>query len=300
MKTVFGSLIVFSIFLGSCSNFGGSGGTIAFESYRNGEAEVYLMDSNGENQRNITNSEAYDGTPSWSLDGSQIAITSERNGNPEVHLIDIDSGEAVQVTDGKGFNVLPDWSPDDKTILFSSNRTYKRQLEGGELEIPGNTKIWTHDLESGEETRLTGGLGLDMFGSWSPDGESVVFMSARDANPEIYIQEPDRSAYNITNHESQDLNPSWSPDGLSVVFMSDRDGNMEIYLLNLGEEGDLINLTNHPANDGDPAWSPDGKQLAFTSDRDGNIEIYVMNVDGSGVVRLTNDPADDIHPSWQP
>ena len=123
MKTGFGSLIVFSILLSSCNSFGGSDGTIAFESYRDGEAEVYLMDSNGENQRNITNSEAYDGTPSWSLDGSQIAITSERNGNPEVHLIDIDSGEAVQVTDGKGFNVLPDWSPDDKAILFSSNRT---------------------------------------------------------------------------------------------------------------------------------------------------------------------------------
>ena len=123
MKMVPGFLVVSSIVLGSCGSFGGYEGTIAFESYRDGNAEVYLIDSNGENIRNITNNEAYDGTPSWCPDGSQLVITTERNGNPEVYTISADGAEVNQITDGGGFNVIPDWSPDGSHIMFSSNRS---------------------------------------------------------------------------------------------------------------------------------------------------------------------------------
>lgn len=295
-----GFLILAVLGLTGCSALGAPTGSIAFETYRDGNAEVYLMDESGENLLNLTDHEAYDGTPDWSPDGSQIAFTSEREGNPDIYIMDSKGGDLNRVTDGGGYNVVPAWSPDGSRILFSSNRTYRRIMDGGQLEIPGNTKLWTVDLASGEVERISSGFGLDIYGSWSPDSESVVFMSARDADPEIYIKEPDRGAFNITNHEALDLNPSWSPDGTKVAFMSDRTGNMEIYILDVAGDGELINISNHDANDGDPSWSPDGKKLVFTSDRDGNIEIYVMSADGSGVVRLTNDPADDIHPRWQP
>jgi TolB protein len=258
------------------------------------------MESDGSNLVNLTLNEAYDGTPTWSPDGLQIAFTSERNGNPDIFLMNADGTVPSQLTDGGGFNVIPDWSPDGSKILFVSNRTYELRLDGGRLEVPGNTKLWFVEIDGGRPDRLTTSLGMDIYGSWSPDGESVVFMSVRDDNPEIYLLRPDKFEENLTNSPARDLNPEWSPDGTKILFMSDRDGNMEIYMMDMESEGAITNLTNHPSNDGDPAWSPDGTKIVFTSDRDENIEIYIMDADGSNPQRLTDDPADDIHPHWQP
>lgn len=272
---------------------------IAFESYRDGNAEVYLIDEDGGSPVNLTNNPAYDGTPDWSPDGSQIAFTSERGGSPDVFIMGVDGSEPTRLTDGSGFNTVPAWSPDGSRILFVSNRTYNVNMEGGYIEIPGNAKLWVMDLSGGNPERLTSQMGLDQYGSWSPDGTEIVYMSVRDGNPEIYRKRADNFEENLTNSPANDLNPDWSPDGTKVAFMSDRDGNLEIYVLDL-ERGELTNLTQSPANEGDPDWSPDGSKIAFTSDRDGNIEIYVMNADGSDQTRVTENPAKDFHPHWQP
>jgi len=272
---------------------------LAFESYRDGNAEIYLIDENGENPVNLTQNPAYDGMPAWSPDGQYLAFVSERDGNPDLHILDLKTNEVVRVTNGGGFNVDPAWSPDGKRLLFLSNRTYRVPQEGGSLEVNANPKLWTILVEGVGAKRMTSELGLDMFGDWSPEGDRIVFMSTRDANEEIYLRHPDGTEENLTHHPASDTNPAFSPDGKRVAFMSDREGNMEIYVLDL-ETGELTNITNNPAQDGDPAWSPDGKRIAFISDRDGNIEVYIMNADGSDVRRVTHNPADDIHPQWRP
>ncbi|NOX61077.1 MAG: hypothetical protein GXP42_03900 [Chloroflexi bacterium] len=284
--------------LTACQSFGAKE-QIAFESYRDGNAEIYMVDEDGENLVNLTQNPAYDGMPSWSPDGQRLAFASEREGNPDIHILDIESGEVVRVTNGGGFNVDPAWSPDGAKLLFLSNRTYRVPGQGGSLEVQANPKLWTVNVDGVGAKRMTSELGLDMFGDWSPDGRLIVFMSTRDANEEIYLRRADGSEENLTNHPARDTNPAFSPDGRRVAFMSDRDGNMEIYVLDL-ESRELINITNNPAEDGDPAWSPDGSRIAFISDRDGNIEVYIMDADGSNVKRLTNNPADDIHPQWRP
>lgn len=297
--TVFGMVMLtgFALVLAGCQ--AGPRGKIAFESYRDGNAEVYLMDANGANLVNMTNNPAYDGTPNWSPDGRQIAFTSERLGNPEIFVMGADGSNPYAITDGQGYNVVPAWSPDGTQILFASNRTYRIDAEGGYTEVPGNTKLWVMGADGSNPQKQTTHLGLDLYGAWSPDGQSIVFMSVRDGDPEIYLRRPDGFEVNLTNDPANDLNPDWSPDGKTIAFMSDREGNQEIYLLDL-ESGTLTNISQNPANDGDPAWSPDGAFIAFTSDRDGNVEIYVMEADGSNQRRLTNNLADDFHPQWQP
>ncbi len=273
---------------------------IAFESYRDGKADVYIMDVDGENPMRLTNDPAYDGVPSWSPDGQRLAFTSERNGNADIFVMDADGSNIEQITEGDGaFNVVPAWSPDGSKIAFVSNRNYSESQQGGSLEVEANAKIWSMTPAGAQAERLTSRLGLDMFASWSPDSKSLVYMSVRDNNPEIYMLTPESIEVNLTNDPGRDTYPKWSPDGKHIAFMSDREGNMEIYIMNL-EDRSIENITQHPAEDGDPAWSPDGSQIAFISDRDDNVEIYVMNADGSDVRRITNDPADDTKPAWQP
>lgn len=273
---------------------------LVFESYRDGNAEVYVINLDGSGAVNLTQNDAYDGTPSVAPDGLSIAFTSERAGSADIFIMDSDGDNVRQLTEGGGNNTIPAWAPDGQRILFVSNRTYNIDVQGGHIEVPGNSKIWVMNADGSNPSRITQMLGLDMFGTWSPDGLEIAFMSVRDGNPEIYRIREGGAGQNLTNDPANDMNPSWSPDRAMLAFMSDRSGDSEIYLLDL-ETDELINITNAPeSNESDPAWSPDGEKLAFISDRDGNIEVYVMNADGSNWVRVTNNPAKDLHPEWLP
>jgi len=272
-------------------------GKIIFESYRDGNAEVYMMDEDGSNLVNLTNNPAYDGAPAWSPDGQQIAFTSERDGAANIYVMDADGTNVVRLTDEGGNSAVPAWSPDGSRIAFLSDRTYKMPGEGGYTEVEANSKIWVMNADGSGATRVTRMLGLDMFPSWSPDSRQLVFMSVRDSSPEIYLLRADNIEVNLTQHPAADMNPEWSPDGSKIAFMSDRAGNMDVFVMDT-QGGSIVNLTNQPGNEGDPAWSPDGSKIAFISDRDGNTEIYVMDADGSDQRRLTNNPARDQHPAW--
>ncbi|MFQ5342262.1 MAG: DPP IV N-terminal domain-containing protein [Anaerolineae bacterium] len=272
-------------------------GKIIFESYRDGNAEVYTMDEDGSNLVNLTNHPAYDGAPAWSPDGQQIAFTSERDGAANIYVMDADGTNVARLTDEGGNSAVPAWSPDGSRIAFLSDRTYKMPGEGGYTEVEANSKIWVMNADGSGATRVTRMLGLDMFPSWAPDSRQLVYMSVRDSSPEIYLLRADNIEVNLTQHPAADMNPEWSPDGSKIAFMSDRAGNMDVFVMDT-QGGSIVNLTNQPGNDGDPTWSPDGSKIAFISDRDGNTEIYVMNADGSDQRRLTNDSARDQHPAW--
>ncbi len=127
---------------------------------------------------------------------------------------------------------------------------------------------------------------------------SIAFVSDRDGNPEIYVQNSaDGSVTRLTNDPAADLQPAWSPDGGRLAFTTTRNGNSEIYLMN-ADGSNLFNLSNNPGEDQYPTWSPDGQWIAFSSTRDGNWDIFVASLDGAVQTNLTNNPSEDRHPTW--
>ena len=72
--------------------------------------------------RRLTNHDAWDGSPSWSPDGTQIAFESHRDGNGEIYVMDADGNNLRRLTSHSAGDRSPSWSPDGTQITFQSNR----------------------------------------------------------------------------------------------------------------------------------------------------------------------------------
>ena len=119
---------------------------IAFVSQRDGNAEIYVMDADGGNLRNLTNHPGGDWSPSWSPDGKRIAFVSQRDGNAEIYVMDADGGNPQNLTNNPGRDSSPSWSPDGKRIAFHSDRDNDRDH---------NIEIYVMDADGQNEQRLT-------------------------------------------------------------------------------------------------------------------------------------------------
>ena len=237
---------------------------IAFESYRDDNWEIYVMESDGTNLHRLTDHPAPDRSPSWSPDGRYIAFESYRDDDWEIYVMESDGSNPRRLTDHPTPDGSPSWSPDGRHIAFESNGIYVMESDGS------------------NPRRLTDHPTPDGSPSWSPDGRhiafesDVAFESDRGDNREVYVMESDGSnPRRLTDSPTFDGSPSWSPDGRYIAFESTRHGNREVYVM----ESDGSNprrLTDHPTPDGSPSWSPDGRHIAFHSGRHGNGEIYVI------------------------
>jgi Tol biopolymer transport system component/predicted Ser/Thr protein kinase len=262
-------------------------GRIVFDSYRDGNLEIYVMNADGSGLKNLTNNPAGDYVPSWSPDSTRIAFASKRDGNHEIYVMNADGSGQTRLTDDPAEDYAPCWSLDSTHVAFQSDRD-------------GDYEIYVMNADGSGQTRLTNNPANDHDPSWSPDCMHIAFYSDRDGNQEIYVMNADGSGQTrLTNNPADDYYPSWSPDGTRIAFTSKRDGNREIYVMNV-DGSEQTRLTNNLASDYYPSWSPDSTRIAFTSERDGNGEIYVMNTDGSGLKNLTGNPADDWWPFWGP
>ena len=281
---------------------------IAFVSDRDGNAEIYVMDADGENQRNLTNHPNEDFQPSWSPAGKRIAFISDRDGhvnirdspNYEIYVMDADGGNQLNLTNDPHNDKSPSWSPDGKRIVFSSDRDNDRGH---------NIEIYVMDADGENQERLTNNLTEDQYPSWSPDGKRIAFSARRDGHfenefgitYEIYVMDADGgNEQRLTENRNNEWNSSWSPDGQRIAFESDRKGdvvNWDIYVMD-ADGGNEQRLTENRVYDSSPSWSPDAKRIAFFSFRNGNTEIYVMDADGDNPQNLTNNPHADESPAW--
>jgi Tol biopolymer transport system component len=262
-------------------------GCIVFDSYSNGNWDVYLVNPDGSGLTNLTRHPADDGDPVWSPDGQRIAFDSDRDGNWEIYLMNADGSGMTRLTNHSADDDSPAWLPNGQHVAFKSNRD-------------GNWEIYVVRVDGSGLTNLTNHPAGDRLPTWSPDGRRVAFTSDRNDNWEIYVMNADGSEVtNLTNHSAEDWFPVWSPDGQRIVFHSYRDGDAEIYVMNADGSG-VARLTHQAGDDWGPSWSPDGSWIVFTSDRDGDNEIYAMRADGSGIRRLTNNATRDTWPHWAP
>ena len=111
--------------------------------------------------------------------------------------------------------------------------------------------------------------------AWSPDGQSLAYVSFEQRLSTIYVQMlKTGERKRLSSHAGVNQAPAFSPDGRKLALtLSTRDGNLDIYVLDLDSQA-LTRITDDPGIDTEPQWSKDGQSLYFTSDRAGGPQIY--------------------------
>ncbi len=284
---------------------------IAFESRRDGNSEIYLLDLLSGLVTNLTHHPSADRAPAWSPSGRAIAFESRRDDNWDIYVLDLSDGTLSRLTTHPAFDGAPSWSPDGSELAFESYRD-------------GNLELYVVQATGGQPRRLTSHPAGDYGPSWHPDGSSIAFTSWRDGNKEIYlIPAAGGEALNLTQHEADDESPAWSPDGSRLAFTSWRDvdsttgnRNAEIYQMSLDrdlvESGKLpvaVRVTDNQWPDLDPAWDGEARMVWTAYEPGEPFETYdpyspgyfqLFRLGGDGPHRLTASAADERQPAPAP
>ena len=223
------------------------GGRMAFVSHRDGNPKIYLMGSDGSNQTRVTSTEVEEQVGDWSPDG--VWLVFYKSGNEEergLWLRNPDGVNLVRLTTEPDSH--PVWSPNGEHIAFI--RTVE---DNDDIYVVSKLKngTWQDDTEL---TRLTQHQAQDISPVWSPDSNTIAFVSYRDDNAEIYTMGQDGSKQRrLTSNGAGDLAPVWSPDGKRIAFVSYLYGPGEIFVM--GADGSTqLRMTNNDAEDHSPDW----------------------------------------------
>lgn len=264
---------------------------VAFISNRSGAKELYLMDVDGSNVRQVTRNKTINEFPSWGPDGDTLLYTSYReNRMPGLFALSR-SGRSP----GRVFKNLRPGASMYRGVIDPTG-----QKVAVVASVDGATKIFTVDRNGGNARQLTTGKSLEVSPSWSPDGSRIAFVSDRTGGPQIYVMNADGSnPKRVTFQGSYNTGASWSPDGKWIAYESRVGGQFDIWLTD--PEGTTnVPLIENPSTDEGASWSPDGRKLVFSSERRGRADLYVVDVDGGNLRRITQGEGDDKSPAWGP
>jgi len=263
---------------------------IFFVSSRSGHKEIWMMDYDGQNQRQVTHLGSISLSPRISPDGSRLAFSSMTKSGWEILMYSMDLNRLLSFPKFGGSNLSPAWSADGTKLAFSSSRT-------------GDPEIYVVDQSGANLKRLTSYKMPDVSPTWNrKTGSQIAWVSGRTDLPQIYTMESDGTNVQKMTDQGYAVSPNWSPNGQFLVFSWIRHygpgapGAQDIYLMDIASK-QWVQLTHDGGRNDFPSWSPDGRHIVFQTSRSGGEQIWTMLADGTNQKPLTTTGSNS-QPNW--
>lgn len=244
---------------------------IAFVLGAKSKRNLFIMDYDGANKRQLTRHSSLLMSPDCSPSGNKIIFNSDKVWDQDLYVITLGRKVAEKrLTKAFKLEQSPEWSPSGNQIAFSAN---------GDIYISG---------PNGKNARnLTRSGSIDVSPTWSPDGNRIAFVSDRSGNPQIYVMSTSGNGVRRITSNGYNTDPAWSPSReVNKIAFVRVEGGANIYTIDPSGGGEQ-RLTFSGGRNENPAWSPDGYYLAFSSSKAGAKDIYLMYLNGENQVRLS-------------
>ena len=152
------------------------GSRVVYSFAEEGRQNLFSVDTEAGDRKQLTDSVGINNWPSFSPDGSRIVFSSTRDGNYEIYVMNADGSDPKRLTETPSWEVRPRFSPDGKRIAFTSNRD-------------GNFEIYCMNADGSEVQRITNHPERDDYAAWHPDGKRLVTVSERAGRFDLYLFE---------------------------------------------------------------------------------------------------------------
>jgi TolB protein len=276
------------------ATFGGQslfGSKIFFVSDRTGHKEIWVMDPDGKNQRQVTRFNNFSIEPSVAPDGTKIAFTSWYKVNPGIFVFSVEPVRDLGFYNQRAsVNSSASFTPDGKQIVYSSSapnnrccRIFMAGLDGSGFRVLAESTSINTEPKVNPKT-----------------GGEILFVSGRSGPQQIYKMNIDGAdVERVTDGTGEAANPSWHPNGQVMAFSWTRGysaGAWNVFWMDIASRK-TVQLTHGEGKNENPTWAPDGAHLVFGSTRTGRSQIYTMLADGTQVAQLTTQGT-NTRPVW--
>ena len=296
------------------------------------ETRIWVVDRDGGAPIPMTRKGSSASSPRWSSDGQRLSFLSARNGGKtQVWALDLaNGGEAVQITDAEENVSGYEWAPDGRHLVLvihdpapEKNPAAKTKT-GDDIAEPWvidrlqfkqdyvgyldrrRDHLYTYDLDSGETVQITSGDYDDSRPVWSPDGETIAFVSNRTADADdnfdtdIWLVDAGVTGtaadpVQVTTNPGPDRSPVWSPDGARIAYLTDTDPDHAPYdvpKLAVIEPGGQAMILTEGLDRGasGPMFSADGSSIYFQVADSGERHLALVPTAGGQVTRIIDGP----------
>ena len=276
-----------------------AGSKIFFVSDRSGAKEIWTMDYDGSNQKQLTRYGSISTQPAASPDGKLFAFSTypvqtrdghRYEGNPQIMIHSVDTGRRLTFVNPVSSVVeTPEFTPDGQHMLFST------ALENGPPQI------CIANINGGNLQRISRNRFIEVSPKVNPkNGNEILFISGRSGHQQLWRMNLDGSgAEMLTTGEGDVANPSWGPGGQFIAFAWTRGyepGNFNIFIMDAAKR-QPIQLTKAMGRNENPWWAPDGVHLVFSSKQGRSTQLYTMLADGTHIQQITTQ-GNNLQPVW--
>ena len=260
--------------------------------------EIYMMDFDGQNVRQLTRDGNLALSPNWAHDGRRMLFTSYkpavRGGptNPNLYMFDMLTGQRRLLSAAIGLNTGGSFHPKENLIAYTFSQSGKARPE-----------IYLLDLNSNTRKPITRTQFFTVEPSWAPDGNRLVYSSSQTGRPHIFVANRDGSSpKRLTFAGVYNSSPNWSPRGDKIVFSGQETQGIHFNIFLIDPNGsNLVRLTDGSQSSENPVFSADGRHIAYSSNQTGNYRIYVMTARGTKIRAISPTGLGPCkQPAWSP
>src|ERR1700722_1252662 len=266
-----------------------AGSKIYFVSDRTGNKEIWSMDYDGSNQKQMTNYRSISKQPIVSADGRMFAFNTLVKDTWQIMVHSAETGKKLPFYNPVSSTIeTPDFTPDGRHVLYSAS-------------LNGYVNICIADINGGNMTQLTHVKSQEVSPKVNPKtGRDVLFISGRSGVEQLWHMNIDGSdVERISNGEGYVANPAWNPNGQLIAFAWTRGfepGAYNIFIMDMADKKPN-QLTSNSGKNENPWWAPDGAHLVYQSTHGRSTQIYTMLADGTHSQQLTTH-GNNTQPVW--
>jgi TolB protein len=262
-------------------------GVVAFLRHTDAYWQVWLLDLETNEERQLTTSQYEKSRISWFPDGRELLVSALEG---QIYRVKLSDGSEQEIPlafrGGRDAVVSPDGTHVAVSLVLGevldTNEVYVIDIDGGEIRRLGRRGLFQHEPQ------------------WSPDGGYIYWHSfgRNNLDHDIWRATYDgREVEQLTSGAAYNLDVAVNAEGVQI-FSSNRTGDYELWMWNPGESRAPVRLTNSAGLDGRPSWNRDGTAIVYHSARTGRLQLRMREIGSARDVQLTRSDSPSRHPVW--